>query len=136
MSNTTKKNGAFIGHYAAGMVHFRDTANGRKFASISINVPESKTGYGTISVNVGQLLPARKMDGTIVDNRYTILLGDRDKSRKVSICTKKKTKTKPAEYATITLTNGEIADMVAEARAAYAEAQAAQATDVIENALP
>ena len=136
MSNTTKKNGAFIGHYSAQMVHIRNTDNGRQFASVSINVPESKTGYGTISVNLGQLLPARKMDGSIVDNRYTILLGDRDKSRKISVCTRKATKTKPAEYATLTKTNGEIADMVAEARAAYAEAQAAQATDVVENALP
>ena len=136
MSNTTKKNGAFIGHYSEKMVHIRNTDNGRQFASVSINIPESKTGYGTISVNLGQLLPARKMDGTIVDNRYTILLGNRDKTRKVSICTKKATKTKPAQYDVITKTNGEIADMVAEARAAYAEAQAEANQDVVENALP
>ncbi len=128
---TTKTNGAFINHYPAGMVHIRKTTdkngNEREFASVSIACPESKTGMANITVNMGQLLPATKKDGTVVDGRYSILLGDADKERTVSVATNNPKNAKNRKYADVKLTNAQIAEYVNTARAAYAEEQEAQA---------
>ncbi len=122
---TEKKNGIFINHYPQEMVHVRKTTDKdgkeREFASVSIACKESKTGMGTITVNMGQLLPANKKNGTTVDGRYSILLGDPDKTRKVSIATDPDGKT----FETIELTNAQIAKNVDAARKEYRNSQKA-----------
>ena len=128
MANT---NSTFINHYPAGMIHFNTATdkdgNERQFANVSFNCPESKSGYGTFSVNMGQLLPATKKDGTVVDGRYSILLGDAEKTRRVSIATNKAKNKNQRKYASILLTNAQIAEYISTARAEYAESQAATA---------
>ena len=121
------KNSTFINHYPVQMVHFNKTTdkngNERQFASVSFSCPESKSGYGTFSVNMGQLLPAKKKDGTVVDGRYSILLGDAEKTRKVSIATNRAKNKSQRQYANVKLTNAQIAEYVNTARAAYTEEQ-------------
>ena len=89
----------------------------RTFKNVSVPYADSKTGYASFSVNDGQVRPCTNKDGTVVEGRHNILLGDPAKTRKVSICTKK-TKRK-AEYATIELTNQQIADLYREDYKAY-----------------
>ena len=125
----TKTNSAFINHYPAGMVHIQTTTdkngNERQFANISFSCPESKSGYATFNVNIKQLLPAAKKDGTIVDGRYSILLGDADKERTVSIATNYSNDKSKRTYADIKLTNAQIAGYVNTARNEYTAARAA-----------
>lgn len=122
------KNKTIINHYPAGMVHIRKTTDKsgseREFASVSFACPVSKTGYGSFAVNMGQLLPASKKDGTVVNDRYSILLGDADKTRKVSIATTNTKDAKKRKYADVLFTNSQIAEYINTARAAYIEAQA------------
>ena len=124
MSNT---NSTFINHYPAGMIHIQTTTdkngNAREFANVSFSCPESKSGYGTFSVNMGQLLPATKKDGSVIDGRYSILLGDADKARKVSVATNNPKDKSKRKYASVLLTNAQIAKYVNTARAEYREAQ-------------
>ena len=128
MANT---NSTFINHYPAQMVHINKSVNPdgteREFASVSFSCTESKNGYATFSVNMGQLLPATKKDGTVVKGRYSILLGDAEKTRKVSIATNNPKDRSRRKYATVELTNEQIAEYVNTARAAYHEAQTATA---------
>ncbi len=127
----TNSNSTFINHYPAGMIHFNTTTdkdgNERQFANVSFNCPESKSGYGTFSVSMGQLLPATRKDGTVVNGRYSILLGDADKTRKVSVATNNPRDRSKRKYASVLLTNAQIAEYVNTARAEYREAQAATA---------
>lgn len=128
MKNT---NSTFVNHYPAGMIHFNTATdkngNERQFANVSFNCPESKSGYGTFSVNMGQLLPATKKDGTVVNGRYSILLGDAEKTRRVSIATNRAKNKSQRKYACILLTNAQIAEYISTARAEYKEAQVATA---------
>ena len=74
---------------------------------------------------MGQLLPATKKDGTVIDGRYSILLGEADKERRVSVATNNPKNAKSRKYADLKLTNAQIAEYVNTARAEYREAQAA-----------
>ena len=124
-------NSTFINHYPAGMVHINSTIDKdgkeRQFANVSFECPESKSGYGTFSVNMGQLLPATKKDGTVVKGKYSILLGDADKPRKVSVATNNPKDKRKRKYADVQLTNAQIAEYVNTAREVYREAQSATA---------
>ncbi len=128
MSNT---NSTFINFYPAGMIHFNTATdkdgNERQFASVSFICPESKNGYGTFSVNMSQLLPATRKDGTVVNDKYNILLGNAEKPRKVSVATNKAKNKSQKRYASIQMTNAQIAEYVNTARAEYRETQAATA---------
>ncbi len=128
MENTgSKNNGIFINHYPAGMVHFNRTTdrngNEREFATVSFSCPESKNGYATFTVNLKQLLPSTKKDGTVVDGRYNILLGNPDGKRRVSIAANNAKKKEDRRYADVELTNQQVAKYVTTARNAYADAQ-------------
>ncbi len=124
-----KRNGTFINHYPKGMIHINEATdkkgNKREFASVSFSCPESKTGYGTFSVNMGQLLPATKKNGDVSENKYSIYLGKPEKERAVSIATNNPKNKKNRKYASVKLTNAQIADYVNTARDLYSETQAA-----------
>lgn len=111
---------AWLNYTSEKMIHINKTAEGKEFANISISCPQSKTGIATLAVNLGQVLDSTRKDGTVVEGYKNILLGDADKTRKVSIATNKK----GTSYKTVEMTNGEIAQTVADARKAYRAAQA------------
>lgn len=127
----TNSNNTFINHYPAGMIHFNtatdEDGNERQFANVSFNCPESKSGYGTFSISMGKLLPATRKDGTVVNGRYSILLGDADKTRKVSVATNNPKDRSKRKYASVLLTNAQIAEYVDTARVKYKEAHVASA---------
>lgn len=112
-------NNTFINFVSAKLLHTNKANNGREFVNVSIPVEASKTGYGSFAVNPGQVMNSTKKDGSLVDGYKNILLGAADKQRQVSICTKTATKKSPAQYSTIAMTNGEIAEAVAASRKAY-----------------
>lgn len=105
----------FINFISEKMLHVNKTADGKEFVNVSFPCRESKTGYASFGVNLGQVLPAKKHDGTIVSGYKSILLGDAEKTRKVSVATNKK----GTSFKNIELTNAQIADAFEESRKAY-----------------
>ena len=117
----------FLNFVSEAMTHENERNDGKgSVINVSIPVDASKNGYGSFAVNPQQVYAAKKKDGTEVDGYVNILLGAADKTRKVSICTKKATKTREAQYGTIEMSNQEIADLVKAARAAYKAEQATE----------
>lgn len=110
----------WINYVSAKMIHTNKTAEGKEFANISIACPQSKTGLGTIAVNLGQVIDSTRKDETVVEGMKNVLLGAPEKTRKVSIATNKKN----TAFKTIEMTNEAIAEMVAAERKAYRAAQA------------
>ena len=108
----------FLNYVSEKMIHTNTAKeSGKEFATISISCPQSKTGLATISVNLGQILDAKKKDGTVVKGYKNLLLGAPDKTRKVSIATNK------SKYKTVEMTNAAIAEMFNAERQAYRAAQ-------------
>lgn len=116
---------AFINFVSEKMLHGNQTAEGKQFVNVSFGCAQSKTGIASFAVNVGQVLNATKKDGTVVDGYKSILLGDADKTRKVSVATNKK----GTNYKTIEMTNGQIAEAFKASRTAYRQAQVQVATE-------
>ena len=109
----------FVNFISEKMLHINQTANGKQFANVSIPCAQSKTGFASFAVNMGQVLNATKKDGSIVEGYKSILLGDADKTRKVSVATNKK----GTNYKDIELTNAAIAEAFNASRVAYRQAQ-------------
>ena len=112
----------FANFVSEAMLHNNTTAEGKAFVNVSIPCSKSKTGYASFAVNEGQVLPATKKDGTVVDGYKSILLGAADKTRKVSVATGKK----KTPYETIEMTNAEIVAEITASRKAYRAAQATE----------
>lgn len=109
----------FINFISEKMLHTNTTATGKDFVNVSIPCAQSKTGYASFGVNLGQILNATKRDGSIVAGYKSILLGEADKTRKVSVATNKK----GTSYKDIEMTNAAIADAFNAARNAYHQTQ-------------
>lgn len=112
----------FLNYVSEKLIHSNTTADGsRQFVNVSVPIAGSDNGYGSFAVNLGQVLPATKKDGTVVDGMKNILLGAPEKTRKVSVL-------KGGAYESVEMTHAQIAEAVAESRRAYraanAEAQA------------
>lgn len=118
MANT---NNTWVNFVSEKMIHINRTADGKEFANISIACPKSKTGLGTIAVNLGQVIDATKKDGTVIEGMKNILLGAPEKTRKVSVATNKK----GTAYKNIEMANKDIAEMILAERKAYRAAQQA-----------
>lgn len=110
----------FINFISEKMLHVNKTSEGKEFVNVSFPCSESKTGYASFGVNLGQVLDAKKKDGTVVAGYKSILLGDADKTRKVSVATNKK----GTNYKNIEMTNEKIAAEFEESRKAYKAATA------------
>ena len=110
----------FINFISEKMLHVNKTSDGKEFVNVSFPCSESKTGYASFGVNLGQVLDAKKHDGTVVAGYKSILLGDAEKTRKVSVATNKK----GTSFKNIELTNAQIADAFEESRKAYKSATA------------
>lgn len=114
----------FLNFVPEKLIHMNTRKDGKQFANISIPCEESKTGYGSITVNLGQLLPAtRGKDRTAVAGFKSIILGDEAKTRKLSVATNKK----GTAYKDIEITNADIAKAFDAARATYKQRTAATA---------
>lgn len=104
----------FINFVSEKLIHTqKNHEDGRIFYSISIPCSQSKTCYGTIAVSEKQILPATRRDGTVVPGFKNVLLGDPDRTRKLSIAKTKKT------YVTVDMPNHPFAAMFDQAREAY-----------------
>lgn len=112
----TTKN-TFVNYVSAALVHDNASANGKPFKNVSLPNPNSKNRLMSVALNVGQVFPATKKDGTVRDGYVSILLGKPDAERKVSIQT-------DAGYETIKMTNAAIAAMVKADRDEYKKAHA------------
>ena len=123
MTNT--KN-VFLNWVSEKMIHVNQTAEGRQFASISFPCDKSATGYASVGVNMGQLLPATKKDKTVVEGYKSILLGKPDAERTISICVKAAKGKAKAKYDNIKLTTPPSAAATAADRAASRQAPATQ----------
>lgn len=117
-----EKKNLFINFVHEALIHVNKTADGKEFSNISIPCAESKTGYASFAVNMGQLFPATKRDGSEVAGYKSILLGKPEQTKKLSVATNKK----GTSWKDITVTVQEIADMFNSAREAY-RAQSATA---------
>ena len=124
MSNT------FVNRVAEAMIHEQTTTGKdgqpRTFYNVSVRNPESKTGYSSFSLNKGQVLPCTKKDGTVVDGMRNLFLGDAEKTRKVSVCTRKAAAKRAATYTNVEMTNAQIAELFAADYAAYKAAKATE----------
>lgn len=108
----------FLNYVSEKLIHSNKTKDdSRQFANVSVPVAGSDNGYGSFAVNLGQVLPATKKDGTVVAGMKNILLGDAAKTRKVSIL-------RSGAYDSVEMTNAQIVDAVAESRKAYRAANA------------
>ena len=105
----------FINFISEKMLHVNKTTDGKEFVNVSFPCAQSKTGYASFGVNMGQVLDAKKKDGTVVSGYKSILLGDAEKTRKVSVATNKK----GTSFKNIELTNAQIAAEFEESRKAY-----------------
>lgn len=113
-----KKSNLFLNYVSTKLIHSNQTEDGsRQFANVSVPIADSDNGYGSFAVNLGQILPATKKDGSEVAGMKNILLGEADKTRKVSI-------QKGGKYESVEMTNQAIVDAVAASRKAYRAAQA------------
>ena len=115
----------FINFISEAMLHTNSTKDGKQFVNVSIPCKESKTGYASFGVNLGQVLDARKKDGTIVAGYKSILLGEADKTRKISVATNKK----GINYKDIEVKNAAIAAYFNDARNAYRAMQTVPAVE-------
>ena len=114
----------FINWVNTKMIHAQTaTATGKEFSNISVPCDESVTGFATIAVNNGQILPCTKKDGTEMSDYKNILLGSEGKTHKVSICVKKGKTARGTKYETRVMKNEDICKMIADARKAYRAAQ-------------
>lgn len=121
-----KTNGVFLNFRPEATIRLQKTAEGREFYNVSLPCPQSKTGWGSIGVNVNQVFASTSVKThQPVAGYRNILLGNPDGTRQVSVCLKAETKKAPAKYGTITMTNAEIAAMVAAERKAYLDAKKA-----------
>lgn len=95
--------------------------------SVSIGVPTtiSKTGWADVACFAK--IAATHKNGTANPGYSNLPLGDDTAMHEVSVCTKLKTAKKPATYKKIQMTSQEIAQLLADNRAAYRAAQKAQA---------
>lgn len=114
----TVKN-TFVNFVSAALVHENTAGDGKSFKNVSLPNPGSKSGMMSIALNNGQVLAAKKKDGTVVDGYVSLLLGKPEAERKVSILTDK-------GYETIKMTNAAIAAMVEADRKAYRAARATE----------
>ena len=109
----------FVNYVSEKLIHSNQTKDGgRQFANVSVPVPTdvSLSGLGSFAVNLGQILDAKKKDGTVVEGYKNLLLGAPDKTRKVSVQT-------ADGYAQIEITNAAIAEYFVVSRKAYRAAQ-------------
>ena len=108
----------FLNYVSEKLIHSNKTQDGaRQFANVSVPVADSDNGYGSFAVNLGQVLPATKKDGSVVAGMKNVLLGDATKARKVSVL-------RGGQYESIEMTNAEIVSAVTESRKAYRAASA------------
>ena len=113
----------FLNAVSAKMIHENTTADGKVFANITIPYEGSKTGLASFGVNLGQVMDAKRKDGSLIDGMKNVLLGKPEGTRQVSVCTKQ-TKAGKRTYENVALTNQQIADAFNAARAEYKAAQA------------
>ena len=113
-----KKTNAWLNYVSEKLIHQNQTGDGsRQFANVSIPVADSDNGYGSFAVNLGQILDSTKKDGSVVSGMKNVLLGEPEKTRKVSIL-------KGGQYETVEMTNAQIVKAYAESRKAYRAAEA------------
>ena len=115
----------FINFVHEALIHVNTRQDGKQFANISVPCQESKTGYASFAINMGQLLPATKRDGSEVAGYKSILLGNPEQTKKLSVATNKK----GTSWKDITVTVQEIADMFNSAREAYRAQSTASAAE-------
>lgn len=115
MANT----GVFLNFVSEKMIHAKKGEKG-DFYSVSIATDKSESGYGTLSVTPKMIFAATKKDGTVIEGVKNVLLGDPDKTRKVSV-------KKGDGYESIELTNAEIKAGYDAERESYRKAHAAAA---------
>lgn len=92
------------------------------FWNISFPYDQSASGFASVSVSNGQVMTARKKDGTTNDNFKNVLLGAPAKVRQVSI------KNTDGSYSKVELTNAQILDIYEASRKAYNDAHPAANT--------
>ena len=112
-----------MNYVSEALVHENTSGAGKKFFNISVPFAQSKTGFASIAVFAGQVFQTTRRDGSIVDGMKNVLLGDADKTRKVSVATNKK----GTIYKDIKLTNAAIVEAFEANKAAYREEQKAVA---------
>lgn len=108
-------NGLFVNYVSDALVHSNTNKSGKTFKNLSIPTDMSKTGFASIALADGQIMPATKRDGSVIEGYVNVLLGKADSVKKISVATNKK----GTAYKTIEVTAQQIADMFAENREAY-----------------
>lgn len=119
----------FINYIKSTSIHEQTAQNGNKFCNVSIPCKDSVTGFATIAVNPGQIMPTTDKNQQTVLGYNNVLLGKADGKRKVNVCKQAKTDTAEAVYETIEMTNAEIGKLCAASRKAYKAAQKAAETE-------
>ncbi len=98
------------------MIHATKNSEGKEFFNISFSCPISANNIASFALNPGQILDATKKDGTVVAGYKNLLLGNSDKTRKVSI------QKIDGSYESIEMKNSDIAKYADDARKEYQKA--------------
>lgn len=103
----------FVNYVNDSLIHERTTKDGkRQFVNVSIPTSRSENGYGSIAVAPRQLLAAKNKAGVAKDGYHSIVLGNPEKTRKMSV-------KQNGEYVSIDVTNADVAADFDGAREAY-----------------
>ena len=62
----------FINFISEKMLHVNKTSDGKEFVNVSFPCSESKTGYASFGVNLGQVLNATKRDAKLASLKVNI----------------------------------------------------------------
>lgn len=116
-----KTSNLFLNFVSEKLLHTNTASSGKQFTNVSIPCDKSVTGYASFGVNMGQILPSTRRDGTVIDGYKSVLLGKPETERTVSICTA------PGAYENIKMTNQAIADAIETNCTAYRAARKAPA---------
>jgi hypothetical protein len=116
----------FVNYVNEKSIHAQENSKGKAFCNVSIPSNLGITGFASIAVNAGQILPCTRKDGTVSEGYKNVLLGKPEGTHKVSYLVKKATAKRAAKYETVEMSNTAILDMINAARKAYRASQAAE----------
>lgn len=114
-------NAAFLNFVNDSLIHSHKTHDGKRtLINVSVPCSASESGYGTITVSEKQLLPAKNHKGVVKEGYHSVILGNPEKQRRVSV-------KQNGSFADMLLTNAEIKAAFDNARNAYTVGHKAEA---------
>ncbi len=111
-----KKNGVFLNRVSEKMIHEAQGAKG-PFYNVNFDWKDSTTGFASVSVRPAQVMECKDKNGTVLEGKKNILLGDPGTKREISV------KQADGSFAKVEVTVEQIKEAFDNARAEYRKSQ-------------